>query len=83
MKPASLTSLFSLGLLALFAAAPHAAPPSANKPASTVFDDSAGTRIQSDMLGAYVEATDCVRSWFNPLQGNYYFRTASNTFATI
>jgi hypothetical protein len=60
-----------------------AVPPPANVPSSTVFEDLAGMRILSDGGNAYTEGRlniNCVRSWFNPVVGASYFRTASNTF---
>jgi hypothetical protein len=77
-----------IGLVAVTSAAATralvgAAPPPSNVPATAAFDDSIGMRILSDHLGVYAEGsldTNCVRSWFNPMRGNYYFRTASNTF---
>jgi hypothetical protein len=79
MRSASLLILATTCLLVAVAAGPSAAPPPANQPATATFDDSQGMRIRSDGLGSYREGLDCVRSWFSPSQGNYYFRTASNT----
>ena len=58
-------------------------PHPTNVPASTVFDDSAGMRILSDGGIAYTEGSlniNCVRSWFDPVAGASYLRTASNAF---
>jgi len=55
-----------------------AAPPS-NLPATAVISD-AGMTILSDGGGPYTENVNCVRSWYNSSKGNYYLRTASDTF---
>jgi hypothetical protein len=58
-------------------------PPATNVPASASFDNSIEMGMLSDDGTLYSDGklnVNCVRSWFSPARGNFYFRTASDAF---
>jgi len=73
------TAIAALAVIVTLGHLDAAAPPS-NAPATAVLSNASGMTILSDGLAEYHEGTDCVRSWFNTSKGNYYFRTASDTY---
>jgi hypothetical protein len=71
-----------VGLVALMCAAGAAsligAPPPSQVATTATFVD-VGQQIRGDNLGPYTEGSNCVRSWFLPTNGSYYFRTTSSS----